>query len=225
MLIQTAPPQEHISQDAGYLRVKRLMDVSITLLLLPVCLVVMGIVAICVRLDSPGPILFRQKRVGHNGVEFEFLKFRSMYVHTNEAMHREAIQQYMKGQPLNNRDNAVNRYKLEHDSRITRVGRFIRKTSLDELPQLFHVLRGEMSLVGPRPALPYEVQMYSMRDRQRLAGKPGLTGPWQVYGRSRVPFAVMVEMDIAYLERQSLREDLKLICLTVPVMLCARGGG
>jgi lipopolysaccharide/colanic/teichoic acid biosynthesis glycosyltransferase len=225
MLIQTAPPRETISQDAGYLRAKRFMDVVITLLLLPFCLIVMGIVAICIRLDSPGPILFRQKRVGHNGVEFEFLKFRSMYTNTSEATHREAIQRYMKGHELNGQDNAVDRYKLGNDARITRVGRFIRRTSLDELPQFFNILRGDMSLVGPRPALPYEVQMYSIHDRQRLAGKPGLTGPWQVYGRSRVPFAKMVEMDIAYLERQSLREDLKLVVLTVPVMLSARGGG
>jgi lipopolysaccharide/colanic/teichoic acid biosynthesis glycosyltransferase len=224
MLTQTAPVQETIVLDAGYLRAKRVMDIAITLLLLPFCLLVMGIVALLIRLDSPGPILFRQKRVGQNGVAFDFLKFRSMYVDTNENVHREAIQQYMNGQKLNKQSASGNAYKIPNDHRITRVGKFIRKTSLDELPQFLNVLQGQMSLVGPRPPVPYEVQLYSEHDRLRLIGKPGLTGSWQVYGRSRVPFAEMVEMDITYLQSQSLLLDLKLIVLTVPVMLFARGG-
>lgn len=110
------------------------------------------------------------------------------------------------------------------DPRVTRVGRFIRKFSIDELPQFINVLRGEMTLVGPRPPLPYEVEEYNSQDMIRLLGKPGLTGTWQVYGRSRVPFKKMVEMDIEYLREQSILQDLKLIVLTLPVMLRGRGG-
>lgn len=130
----------------------------------------------------------------------------------------------MNGQKLNENSRADLLYKQVDDPRITRVGRFLRKTSIDELPQFLNVLRGEMTLVGPRPPLPYEVEHYSQRDRLRLRGKPGLTGTWQVYGRSRVPFQSMVEMDIAYLQQQSLRQDLKLIALTIPVMINGSGG-
>lgn len=223
MLLQTAPTQEKISIDPGYLRAKRVLDLTITLLLLPFCGLAMAIIALLIRLDSSGPIIFRQKRLGQDGIEFEFLKFRSMYVNSDDSLHRTAIEQFMTGQSLNNNGTA-NPYKMGNDRRITRVGKFIRKTSLDELPQLFNVLRGEMSLVGPRPPLPYEVERYSSRDVLRLAGKPGLTGTWQVYGRSRVTFPEMIEMDISYLQQQSLLQDIKLIFLTIPVMLFARGG-
>ena len=113
--------------------------------------------------------------------------------------------------------------KETNDLRITRIGRFIRKTSLDEIPQFWHVLTGEMTLVGPRPPIPYEVALYTERDWQRLSGRPGLTGTWQVYGRSAVTFTDMVEMDIAYLKEQSLLKDIKLVFLTVPVMLFGKG--
>jgi lipopolysaccharide/colanic/teichoic acid biosynthesis glycosyltransferase len=151
-------------------------------------------------------------------------KFRTMYVHADDSFHREAVAKYINGQKLN--DDAMKdiSYKVTEDPRITRIGRFLRKTSIDELPQFLNVLRGEMSLVGPRPPLPYEVEMYSPYDLLRLSGKPGLTGIWQVYGRSRVTFQSMVEMDIVYLQQQSLWKDLKLIMLTLPVMLFARGG-
>lgn len=224
MVVQSAPVQETIAIDPGYRRAKRALDITLTLLLLPFCSVVMLIVAILIRLDSPGPILFRQKRVGKDGVEFEFLKFRSMYVNNDDSSHRAAIEQFMSGQLLDGNDRSATPYKLGSDRRITRVGKFIRKTSLDELPQFLNVLRGDMSLVGPRPPLPYEVDLYSAHDRLRLAGKPGLTGIWQVYGRSCVSFVEMIEMDIEYLQKQSLLQDLKLIFLTIPVMLFARGG-
>jgi lipopolysaccharide/colanic/teichoic acid biosynthesis glycosyltransferase len=181
----------------------------------------MVIVAVCIRLETPGPVFFRQKRVGLNGIEFEMLKFRSMYLNGDDSHHREAIKQYMNGSSLNGKANA---YKLVDDPRVTRVGRLIRKTSIDELPQFLNVLRGQMTLVGPRPPLPYEVEEYSQRDWLRLSGKPGLTGTWQIYGRSRVPFQEMVEMDIEYLQQQSFWLDLKLIVLTVPVMISGRGG-
>lgn len=210
----------------GYLRIKRILDVVCTLLLLPMICLVMLIIAMLIRIDSEGPIFYRQKRVGQDGVEFEMLKFRSMHIDNDDALHREAVKRYMNGDQLNhNTGNVSTMYKLVDDPRITRVGRIIRKLSLDEFPQFFNVLRGEMSLVGPRPPLPYEVESYSLRACLRLCGKPGITGYWQVYGRSRVTFEEMVEMDVNYLRQQSILQDMKLIILTVPVMASGRGGG
>jgi lipopolysaccharide/colanic/teichoic acid biosynthesis glycosyltransferase len=224
MSILSPPTQETVQLNLSYLKAKRILDIFFTLLIfIPFCIVLV-IVAVLIRLDSEGPIFFRQKRVGLDGVEFEMLKFRSMYVNSDDLAHREAIKQYMNGAALNGDASAANPYKLVNDPRVTRVGSFIRKMSIDELPQFINVLRGEMTLVGPRPPLPYEVEVYSLRDRLRLCGKPGLTGTWQVYGRSRVTFQEMVEMDIAYFQQQSVLQDLKLIALTVPVMLRGRGG-
>jgi lipopolysaccharide/colanic/teichoic acid biosynthesis glycosyltransferase len=217
-------PARMIHLNARYLRVKRAFDVIFTLLISPFVLIVGAIIAVCIKLDSKGPVFFRQRRVGQNGVEFEMLKFRSMYVNSDELIHREKIISYMNGQKLNDDATGTMSYKIIADPRITRVGRFIRKTSLDELPQFWNVLRGEMTLVGPRPPLTYEVELYSEREWLRLSGKPGLTGTWQVYGRSRVTFQSMVEMDIAYLQNQSFWKDLKLIALTIPVMILGRGG-
>jgi len=187
MAILSPPTQETISFAPVYLRAKRILDIFFTLLiLLPLCLV-LGVVAVLIRLDSEGPIFFCQKRAGLNGKEFEMLKFRSMHVNCDDLVHREAVKQYMNGGALNGDGNTSNLYKLTNDPRITRVGRFIRKTSIDELPQFINVLRGEMTLVGPRPSLPYEVEAYRTRDWLRLCGKPGLTGTWQVYGRYMQP--------------------------------------
>lgn len=224
MLTQAAPVQGHIPLSSSYLRAKRILDITLTILLLPILCPIMLIIAILIRLDSQGPIFFRQKRLGQNGVEFEFLKFRSMHINNSDAAHRAAIEKFINGEPISTHAQVAKQYKIVGDKRVTRIGKILRQSSLDELPQFFNVLRGEMSLVGPRPALPYEVELYSAHDRLRLSGKPGLTGIWQVYGRSRVPFKEMVEMDIAYLREQSLLHDLKLILLTVPVMLFARGG-
>jgi lipopolysaccharide/colanic/teichoic acid biosynthesis glycosyltransferase len=221
MAVQTAAVQS-INIHPNYLRAKRALDILFTLLIfIPLCIVI-AIVAVCIRLDSKGSIFYRQKRIGQNGVEFEMLKFRSMYENCDDTLHRLAIQKYMEGQKL--AEDATTSYKQVDDPRITRVGRFIRKMSIDELPQFFNVIRGDMTLVGPRPPLPYEVENYGAYDWLRLSGKPGLTGPWQVYGRSQVTFQSMVKMDIDYLQGQSLREDLKLIALTVPVMITGRGG-
>lgn len=226
MLLPSAPVQEIvISLKPNYLRAKRILDVLFTLLLVPFFCLLVPVIVLWIRLDSRGPILYRQKRLGQNGVEFDFFKFRSMYVNNDDSSHRTATQQFINGQQLNNGASTADRYKLKNDHRVTRVGKFLRKTSLDELPQFINVLRGEMSLVGPRPPLAYEVTHYSPRDWLRLSGKPGLTGTWQVYGRSRVAFQKMIEMDISYLQKQSLSYDLKLILLTVPVMLLGRGGG
>jgi len=162
--------------------------------------------------------------VGLNGKEFLLYKFRSMYVDTDEGLHRDAITHYMNGETLNQRTNSAILYKLVDDPRITRVGHFLRKTSIDELPQFLNVLRGEMTLVGPRPPVPYEVELYSDHDWLRLCGKPGLTGIWQVYARSTVDFQTMVDMDIDYLQHQSVWEDLQLVALTPWVMISGRGG-
>ena len=219
MVVDSKPLPIVIATNSSYLVIKRIIDVLFSLLILIPLFIVTVIVAVCIRLDSKGPIFFRQKRIGQNGKEFTMLKFRSMYADSDDSLHRAAIKRYMNGETIDGND-----YKMKDDPRITRVGKFIRKTSIDELPQFFNVLRGEMTLVGPRPPLPYEVADYSQRDWLRLVGRPGLTGTWQVYGRSRVQFQEMVEMDLIYLKQQSTLLDLKLILMTPLVMLSGRGG-
>ena len=222
MVIQSEPGNSLIRINPGYLRRKRIVDLSLTLLLAPFLLLAAAVVVLLIRLDSPGPVLFRQKRLGANGSEFTMYKFRSMYANCDEAAHRQAIKEFIQGKALNS--NTIRSYKLEGDPRITRIGRFIRATSLDELPQFWNVLRGDMTLVGPRPPIPYEAAYYNEYHWLRLSGKPGLTGLWQVYGRSRVKFQEMVEMDITYLQQQSIWQDLKLIILTLPIMCKGHGG-
>src|ERR1051326_8035178 len=157
MVIQSAPT-ETISIHPGYSRAKRLLDIAFTLFFSPLTLLVGAVVAILIRLDSKGPIFYRQKRIGQNGVEFEMVKFRSMYVDNDDSVHREAIKQYINGEALNGDGDMP--YKMGDDLRVTRVGRIIRKISFDELPQFWNVLWGQMSLVGPRPPVPYEVELY-----------------------------------------------------------------
>jgi lipopolysaccharide/colanic/teichoic acid biosynthesis glycosyltransferase len=147
-----------------------------------------------------------------------------MYYNVASDSHEKAIVTWMNGSDQLNHDDKDKPYKLVDDSRVTRIGKFIRKTSIDELPQLWNIVKGDMSIVGPRPPIEYEVMRYSARDFLRLSGKPGLTGTWQVYGRGRVAFPEMVNQDIQYLGTQSLRYDLKLMFLTVPVMITGRGG-
>lgn len=223
MAVQSAPLRT-ITINTNYIRAKRILDLTFTLLVAPFVLLVGFLIALWIKIDSPGPIFFRQKRVGQHGIEFEMLKFRSMHIHSDQKAHQAKIIQYMNGQKINDDETGQLSYKDAHDPRITRVGRFIRKTSLDEIPQFWNVLCGQMSLVGPRPPVPYEVEIYGPNEHLRLTGKPGLTGTWQVYGRSRVTFQEMVEMDIDYLHQQSLWLDIKLIVLTLPVMIFARGG-
>jgi lipopolysaccharide/colanic/teichoic acid biosynthesis glycosyltransferase len=213
----------HLTFQPNYLRAKRVLDIVLTVLALIPASLIMLVIAIAIWVDSPGPVIFKQKRIGMDGVEFNFYKFRSMYHKVTSGVHEEATARFIRGSSINSVDASMP-YKLGNDSRITRVGKFIRKTSIDELPQLWNVLKGDMSLVGPRPPLRYEVDIYSAHDLLRLSGKPGLTGTWQVYGRGRVTFQEMVAQDIAYLETQSLVYDLKLMVLTVPVMLTGRGG-
>lgn len=222
MIYQTAqasrsgqlPVIQSIEFNAHYLRVKRVLDIVFTLLIAPFLLLVGTVIALCIKLDSKGPVFYRQTRIGRNGVPFQMLKFRSMYVDGDENVHRKRVEEMMRnGQTLT---------KEKNDPRITLVGRFIRKTSLDELPQFWNVLVGDMTLVGPRPPVAYEIALYKEKDWLRLAGRPGLTCTWQVYGRCIVTFEEMVDMDITYLQEQSLLKDIKLILLTVPVMVLAK---
>lgn len=193
--------------------VKRAVDVALSLLILVVGAPVIALIALAIRLDSPGPILFPQVRIGKNGRPFTLYKFRSMY---QDAEQRLAI--------LKERNEAVGAlFKIRDDPRRTRVGRLLRRTSLDELPQAINILRGEMSWVGPRPQLPSEVAQYQDWQYQRLEVTPGLTGLWQVSGRSDLTFEEMVLLDLYYAEHWSLGLDLKIMLRTLPAVLRARG--
>jgi exopolysaccharide biosynthesis polyprenyl glycosylphosphotransferase len=177
------------------------------------------LIALLIKLDSRGPVFYKQERVGMDGRIFLFHKFRTMRAGTDDAEHREFQRRYIKGQPDSNQgDDRRPAYKLRADDRVTRVGRVLRRTSIDELPQLFNVLRGDMSIVGPRPPIPYEVESYELWHRKRLDMKPGITGLWQVSGRNRLPFDEMVRMDLYYIENWSLLLDVKIILQTLPVM-------
>jgi len=224
MVAQEVLVRDDISIEGRYLRLKRATDVVLTVIALIPISVVMLVTAIIIRLDSPGPAIYRQTRYGVNGKRFAFYKFRSMYQNVASDVHEKATATFMDGAGELNHDDKNMPYKLGDDSRVTRVGRFIRKTSIDELPQLWNILKGDMSIVGPRPPVEYEIRRYSARHFLRLAGKPGLNGTWLVFGRGRVTFEEMIDQDISYLETQSLLYDLKLMVLTVPVMITGRGG-
>lgn len=200
--------------------VKRLSDLVIAAAALTVLSPLWLIIALLIKLDSKGPVFYKQERVGMDGRMFLFYKFRSMRAGSDDATHREYQQRYIAGKPeANLGDPEQPVYKLATDSRVTRVGKVLRRLSLDELPQLFNVLRGDMSVVGPRPPIPYEVEAYDLWHRKRLDMKPGLTGLWQVSGRNRLPFDEMVRLDLYYIENWSLLLDLKIILRTLPVML------
>lgn len=199
---------------------KRAMDIVISALALTAAAPVMLLAALIIRYDSPGPIFFVQERVGLNGRTFRMIKFRSMSANSDPAIHKAYLQQLIRGDEANAVDAAGKPiFKIAADPRITRFGRFIRKTSIDELPQLFNVLRGEMSLVGPRPPIQYEVDEYQDWHLKRLHIRPGITGLWQVSGRNRLSFDQMVQLDISYIERWSLWLDLKILFRTIPVIL------
>jgi lipopolysaccharide/colanic/teichoic acid biosynthesis glycosyltransferase len=167
--------------------------------------------------------LFRQQRVGQGGHLFIICKFRSMVVDADPRVHEEAVNSYRLGQKLAEHSPAL-AYKLVTDPRVTRVGALLRKTSLDELPQLFNVIRGDMSLIGPRPALPYEVACYTAHELRRLSVPQGMTGLWQVKGRSRVSYAEALALDVEYARRCSFVLDCTILLLTIPTLVFARGG-
>ncbi|MED3751775.1 sugar transferase [Geobacillus stearothermophilus] len=199
-----------VNDKKGYLIAKRIMDICGALVGL-ICLSwLFLIVALLIKLEDPkGPVFFRQVRVGKNGKEFYMYKFRSMVTNAEELL--ESLLH------LNEVTGAM--FKMKEDPRVTKIGKFIRKTSIDELPQLWNVLKGEMSLVGPRPPLPREVAQYTEYDKQRLLVTPGCTGLWQVSGRNDLGFDEMVELDLKYIRERSLLYDIKIIFKTIKIMI------
>jgi len=181
-----------------------------------------ALMALLIKLTSEGPVLFTSERLGRDGKPFKMYKFRTMVAGNCDKKHRTFAENFIKGNMIDSGSTA-SVFKMTADPRITSIGRFLRKTSLDELPQFINVLKGEMSLVGPRPPLPYELPHYQEWHKKRLVAKPGLTGLWQVSGRSTVPFDEMVMLDLYYIENWSLLLDLKIVLRTVPVMLNGSG--
>ena len=205
---------------------KRAMDISGSILALVIAAPVFLLIAIALKLTSKGPVFFRQTRLGQHGEPFTFLKFRSMHVGNDTKVHQEYIKKLISGKAERHQcnGNADGVYKLTGDKRITRVGGFLRKTSLDELPQFINVLKGEMSLVGPRPPIPYEVENYDVWHRRRLLeAKPGITGLWQVSGRSRVTFDEMVRLDLRYARTCSPWTDIKILLRTPLAVMLGEG--
>jgi len=203
---------------------KRISDIVIAAITLALLSPFWLLIALLIKFDSKGPVFYAQERVGMDGRIFVVYKFRTMRTNADSEIHREYQRKFIAGHAEANVGDAKRpAYKLRDDPRITRVGRILRRLSLDEVPQLFNVLRGDMSIVGPRPPIPYEVEAYELRHRKRLDMKPGLTGLWQVSGRNRLPFEEMVKLDLFYIENWSLLFDLKIILRTVLVML--RGDG
>lgn len=195
--------------------IKRCIDIVTVLPALLLLLPLFAIVALCIRLYDGGPVLYWQRRVGQKGREFAFPKFRSM------CMDSDALRAKIAAQNQHGSDGVT--FKMKRDPRITPIGRVIRRFSIDELPQLWCVLTGEMTLVGPRPPMPNEVAQYSLRDRERLSVVPGLTCFWQVNGRSEIPFDQQVEMDLDYIHQRSLWTDIKVLLKTIPAVVFGRG--
>jgi exopolysaccharide biosynthesis polyprenyl glycosylphosphotransferase len=201
---------------------KRSMDVMGSLMALILGAPLFLMIATAVKLTSRGPVLFRQERIGQYGRKFKFLKFRSMYVASDESVHRDYVRSFIANDGASQNGSGV--YKIVADKRVTRVGRFLRQTSLDELPQFINVLIGEMSLVGPRPPVAYEVECYRIWHRARLlSAKPGITGLWQVNGRSRVQFDDMVRMDLRYANSWSIWLDLRILLQTPRAVFSGNG--
>jgi lipopolysaccharide/colanic/teichoic acid biosynthesis glycosyltransferase len=216
---------------------KRILDFSLALLALMILFPVMALVAILIKLDSPGPVFFIQERVGSKRrihhrtthwkmISFRCYKFRTMICNADPSLHKSYIKALMDNDcesmaALQGEDTQVR--KLTHDPRITRLGRILRKCSIDEIPQFINVIKGEMSLVGPRPAIPYEVEMYQPWHYRRLETKPGVTGLWQVTARSSVNFDETIKLDIQYVEQQSFWLDLKILLKTPFVVLSCKG--
>ncbi|EJR94189.1 MULTISPECIES: sugar transferase [Bacillus] len=201
---------DQVNSKRGYLIIKRFMDIIGSLIGLIILAPIFCIVAIIMKIEDPkGPIIFKQVRVGKDGQEFQMYKFRSMVVNAEEKLKDLLSQNEVSGAM----------FKMKEDPRITKIGGFIRKTSIDELPQLINVLKGEMSLVGPRPPLLREVKEYTVYDKQRLMVTPGCTGLWQVSGRSNLSFKQMVELDLYYIINRNFIFDVKILLRTVKVLL------
>jgi exopolysaccharide biosynthesis polyprenyl glycosylphosphotransferase len=205
---------EPVAQDSQQLLAKRVFDVTCTLLALPILIPIFLIVAIAIKLDSPGPVFFVQQRVGIRKYIFPMYKFRSMYIDAEEKL--------KEIEHLNEAEGPI--FKIKNDPRITRLGRFIRKTSIDELPQLINVLKGEMSLVGPRPMSIRDVDLFDHGvQRKRFSVQPGLTCIWQISGRSNLPFEKWLELDLEYIENWNFWLDLKILLKTLPAVVKSSG--
>jgi len=205
--------------------IKRVVDILGSLTALILLSPLFGLIAVIIKLTSKGPILFRQTRIGQYGSPFTFLKFRSMYADNNPEIHQEYVKRFIAGH-VNldaSKSSEPRVYKLTSDPRIVPFGRFLRRTSLDELPQFWNVLRGEMSLVGPRPPTMYELELYQPWHRRRMEARPGITGLWQVNGRSKVAFDDMVRLDLRYAKTWSLWLDFQIILRTPRVLLSGEG--
>lgn len=198
----------------GAYATKRTIDLIGSGAALAVLSPVFGLIALGIKLEDGGPILFRQIRVGRHGREFRMLKFRSMRIDA-EARLKELL--------AHNQHQGGVTFKIKNDPRVTRIGKWIRKFSFDELPQFWNVFRGDMSLVGPRPPVPREVALYSLADRRRLAVKPGITCIWQISGRAEIDFNGQVQLDVRYIESCSLWQDIKILCKTIPAVLSGNG--
>lgn len=194
-------------------RWKRVLDVSLILLASPVLVPLMALIALTIRCVSPGPLLFRQERVGFRCRRFTCFKFRTMHVAADPGLHQGHLQELLHS------DKPMTKLDSQGDPRVIPFGRFLRASGLDELPQIFNVLRGEMSLVGPRPCLPYEFAQFLPWQKERFNALPGLTGLWQVSGKNRTTFTQMIQLDIQYARNQSLWLDLKIILKTIPALL------
>jgi exopolysaccharide biosynthesis polyprenyl glycosylphosphotransferase len=197
----------------GYVLCKRCFDIVASILILILLMPIIPLIALMIRLDSPGPVFYRQDRVGEGGRIFKFLKFRSMYHGADQRLSELAARNEQSG-PV---------FKIRSDPRITSVGRFLRRSSLDEIPQIFNVLNGDMSIVGPRPPLPSEVERYLPWQRRRLEVKPGITCLWQISGRSQISFDEWMRLDMEYLKTRSFQTDLLIFLKTIPAVIARRG--
>ncbi len=205
---------------------KRGIDIVGGSILLLVFSPLLAAIALAIKLSSKGPVIFSQERVGQFGTRFNCLKFRTMYTNNDPKIHRDFVQRLIAGNEVRENESEAEPvvYKIRSDPRVTRIGKFLRKTSLDEFPQFWNVLRGEMSLVGPRPAIPYEFEVYDYWQRRRLLEmKPGVTGLWQVSGRSHICFVDMVRLDLRYCQRWSLWLDIKILLATPLEVLLGDG--
>lgn len=200
---------------------KRVLEIILCLISVPFLMPVGLLIAIAVRLDSPGSVFFVQERIGKGGRRFKMIKFRTMHYNLDDNSHRVYMKAYINGHSVSPGENMV--FKPFDTNQVTRVGRFLRKTSLDELPQLINVLRGEMSIVGPRPNVPWEVEEYRGWHIERLEVAPGITGLAQIRGRSSISFDEIVQYDIEYIKKQSLKLDLKILWWTIASILAGKG--
>lgn len=212
-----------VEQERSYARwepvARRVVDLAVVVMALLVLAIPMLLIATAIKWGSPGPAFYRQQRIGRGGRPFTMYKFRTMRVGGSDAQHRELIARELRGE-----DTSVGgSWKIDCDPRITRVGSFLRRTSVDELPQLINVLRGQMSLVGPRPCLDWEAEMFPAKFAERFDVPPGLTGLWQVSGRSTMGTLEMLELDLAYVRSWSFWSDLGILLRTVPALLKGQG--